>query len=204
MMEDWINIAGTTTTVKAYHKGAEFLHHDYKRIYKHCSREKADELYQIANRLVRFEVEIKRKLKDRNGKYPAIDHVDIHALADIYHMEVMKLVRDSASETKICRTSEAVERRLNQMYSTQLASRLLGTWYRLSVHDEEYIKKSMPRATFYRQRKMLIEAGVSWKGTDVVLKNFSLIPSGFTPVATDSRCLKDVDPIMTEALKTVI
>lgn len=200
-----LNIAGRTTTVKAYHKGPEFWKNDYKRVCKFMGKEKTGELLKFANTIVRFEVEIhSRKLKDDNGGIlPTVAEIKNEYILNIYDREVGKLIRDSAKEAKLCRTAEAVEKRLNQLYSSDSASRLLGTWFRLAAHGESFVKGSMNKATFYRHRKMLIDSGVSWTATDVILKEFSLVPPGFVPLTQDSRRLNFIDPIVLKALEGV-
>jgi hypothetical protein len=53
---------------------------------------------------------------------------------------------------------------------------------------DEVTREQFPKASFYRHRKHLEEAGVSWRGTDVVVvANDSLLPVDFSPVRTDKR-----------------
>jgi len=200
-----INIPGRTTTVKAYHKGPEFYKHDYKRILRTMGKEKAEELMTYANQILRFEVELhSRKLRDDNGgQLPTVKEVCGTYLTESYDKEVSRLIRDSVREAKLCRTAEAVEKRLNQEYEGKLASVLLGMWFRLAAHGETYVKQTMTKPSFYRNRKLLVDVGVSWTATDVILKDFSLVPAGFVPVTTDSRRLTVMDKRVLEALESV-
>lgn len=58
-------IPGATNNIKFYNKQNEFLEHDYKKIKKICGQEKADQLLNLCNGLIRVEVSIfSRKIKN--------------------------------------------------------------------------------------------------------------------------------------------
>lgn len=197
--------AGSTTAVKFYHKGVEFAKHDRKRVSKWLPPKMLNDLQLHANNLLRVEVEIKsRKLKSDFGEQsPLVSEVTTDYLEKIYEKEVSRLIRDSAKESEICRTAQAVEQRLYSRHTTELSSVLLGTWYRLATLGEEFVKKTMPKPTFYRHRKFLQEAGVSWIETDVILKEYSRVPAGFTPLLGDSRRVVNMDSKVAEMLLKV-
>lgn len=197
--------AGSTTAVKFYHKGVEFAKHDRKRVSKWLKPKELDSLQFYANRLLRVEVEIKsRKLKsDFGDRSPLIGEVSAEYLSKIYEKEVSRLIRDSAEDSKMCRTAQAVEKRLYSMFTTDMAGRLLGTWYRLATLGEEFVKKSLPKPTFYRHRKLLLNSGISWIETDIILRDFTMIPCGFVPLQSDSRRVVEIHTKVCEALRKV-
>lgn len=210
-----IYASGSTTALKFYHKGPEFNKHDRKRLEKVYSDEavllstvthdgeeyayfekvkdkhkRLNDLHDIANRILRVEVEIKsRKLQDIYGDLPYIGQIDMNKLYDVYDREVCRFLKEGVSDMEIVRNAHDVERRLYSEYGTRLAGSLVGTWYMLTTLGEDSVKKRMKKANYYKHLKLLREAGVSWTGTDVVLKSSSLIPAGFSPIRTDSRRL---------------
>jgi len=163
-----------------------------------------NELQILANNILRIEVEVKAtKLRNDFGELPFTTDISQEYLKAIYDKEVFKLLRESADEEKICRTAQAVEKRLYQSYTSETAGRLLGTWYRFATLGEDFVKKQLPKATFYRHRKQLVDAGISWVDTDVILKEYSQIPDGFTPTYGDSRRITEVDHRVLQHLKSV-
>lgn len=177
---------GSTTCVKAYHKGVEFSKRDRKRLAKlvklgqfHATD--LNSLQFLANKILRVEVEIKKqKLLYDFGVEPLVHELSTDYLNKTYTSELFKLLRlGNQKQMETVREAAAVERRLNELYSSQLARNLYATWVNFSTLGEDHFKKSYPRRTFYRQRKQLIEANCSWHDTDVILRDHSLIPRGF-------------------------
>lgn len=59
-----VQARGATTLVKFYNKQKEFIEHDYKKIKKVAGQDKADELLDLSNGLLRIEVSLRsRKIK---------------------------------------------------------------------------------------------------------------------------------------------
>jgi len=203
--ETGIYAKGKTTTIKGYHKGPAFRKQDYKRVIHFMKPKEVNDLQIYANQILRFEVEIHaRKLRDDfGGTLPKVGELTESYMTATFDREVARLIRDSVKDSRMCRTAEAVEVRLNEVFSSDLASRLLGTWFRLSAHGEDFVKSHMQKATFYRHRKQLVNAGVSWIATDVLLKEYTLIPDGFVPVIHDSRRITVIDKLVLEALESV-
>lgn len=194
-------VGGYSTAVKLYHKGPEFRHHDYKRLKQFMSLSELDDLQVKANRILRAEVEIKaRKLEYDFGHPPLVKEISDAYLEKVHDSEMWKLLREGADEMKQVRTAYAVKNRLLDVYGSRLSSPLYGVWVEFSTLGEDVVKASMKRATFYKYRKLLVDAGVSWHATDVMLKNFSLVPEGFSPVRSDSRRLVVEAPQVVEKL----
>jgi len=181
---------GSTSVLKFYHKGPEFQKHDRRRLVKFMDSEKIFNLQEIANRTIRVELEIKtRKLEYDFGHSPLVREVTEDYLNGLLDKEVQRFLKEGAVEMKLVRNAVDVEKRLFSTYKPQLAGTLLGTWFKLSTLGEDYVKKSMTKPTFYRQRKQLVDAGISWKGTDVVLKKESSELDDFVPIRTDPHCI---------------
>lgn len=181
---------GTTTTTKFYHKGIEFKKHDYKRVASLIGGEYADNLQKLAYNYLRVEVGIKiKKLTYDFGYEPVVCEITEKYCSEVYDKEVSKLLKLATYEKEVVRTASTVELRLKQVYGNRLGTTLLGTWFRLSTAEESEVKLNMPKSTFQRHKKFLIEAGCEWKGTDVVLKRFAIVPIDFAPLSSDRRLI---------------
>lgn len=202
--EETVMFSGRNTVLKCYHKGPEFYKHDRKRLLKHMKHSEVDELQNLANNILRVEVGIRsKKLKEDFGNMPKVINITKEYVEEVYRKEVSKLVREAKRESEIYRTAEAVQQRLYQVYTEKQAGVLLGTWFQMATMGEKNVKQKMKKPTFYRHRKMLVDSGCSWLQTDVVLKEYTLIPMGFVPVVTDSRCLNVTHKIILEKLGAV-
>lgn len=198
-----IHAPGGTTTVKIYHKGPEFSKHDRKRLKARLGLRAVAQLQEHANRLLRFEVEVHaRKLDEDFGHKPTVREVTRQYLEGVHDREGGRLLREGQGEMRTVRTSVAVSRRLREMYAPALANTLFGTWMQLSALGEEEVKRTLSRRTFYRQRKQLEQASVSWKGSDIrCIAQLLACPEDFSPVRTDVRRLLQVAPEVGEKLE---
>jgi len=188
-----IFIPGTTTSVKMYHKGPEFKKHDYKKL-KHIIPDRVDTLVNIAYSILRVEIGIQPKKLDSDfGRMPKTVDVDEQYLKAIHDSEINKLIRETKSDMTIVRNNEAVHIRLSDCYRPSTARNLFGFWMQLATLGEEVVKDRMPSSSFYRYRKQLIDAGVSWNNTDinVTSDNIDVLPVDFKPVRTDPRYCSD-------------
>lgn len=201
---------GTTTTIKLYHKGPEFEVHDRKRLFmvlrnefhqnrppnapadwahRQASR-KVAALQRLANNRLRAEVEIHAEKLDYDfGHKPKVSEITPGYLQSVFDKEIGRLLREGKGATHIVRTSLAVRDRLDTLYSQELAGLLHGFWLALSTHGEEDTRGRFTRPTFYRRRKQLVDAGVSWLATDVQLieRQGQMLPLDFSPVRANSR-----------------
>lgn len=220
-----VMFSGSTTSVKIYWKGPEFEKHDYKRIKKYILKEvdrnwnkencdllqhklamiqlQFDQVLEKAYRIIRYECEIKtRKLKEEfNSDMVLIKNLSDERLHDIADTELFKLMKED-DNMEIVRRSDLVLERLHQIYGTNQANALYATWTKLVQFGEQRAKETIRRATFYRHKKLLIEAGVSWFCTVVNLKPFSIVPEDFS-FTSDRYVLADVDPEVIEKLEIV-
>lgn len=205
-----IYIPSSKTTLKCYHKGPEFYKHDRKRLLKYLSKDKVNDLQIKANSILRIELEIKsKKLREFfNGELPSVKLVTQEILATIYDREVFKLLREAQDSDKkeIFRTSDSVIERLGQIYSEnkRLCRVLYTTWLNLATNGEEKVKLVMSKTVFYKHRKLLIDANISWLQTDILLnQEYSLVPLDFKPIMNDSRRLAFEDEVVIDQLKKV-
>ena len=220
-----VMFSGSTTTVKIYWKGPEFEKHDYKRIKKYILREvdlswnkdncdllqhklallqkHFDKVLEKAYRIIRYECEIKpRKLKEAfENDTVLVKDLDDEKLHNIAEKELYKLMKED-DNMDIVRRSDLVLERLHQLYTNSQANALYATWTKLVQFGESQAKETISRATFYRHKKLLIEAGVSWLCSVVNLKQFSVVPEDFS-FTNERYVLAEVDPEVQAKLETV-
>lgn len=190
---------GTTTTVKIYHKGPEFKKHDYARVKKQ-SPNNVSNLQEEANKRLRVEVEIhSKKLRADFNREPFVRDITDEYLINIHDVEISKLLKEGKSEMKTVRDNEEVSGRLHIHHKPATARRLYGLWLQFVTLGEDVVKDTMPKSSFYRDRNLLKDAGISWNNTNIYVQDNieSLLPRDFIPIRTDSRyCairLNDVD-----------
>lgn len=200
-----IYFPGKTTTVKFYHKGPEFMVHDLSRlrsffrtvfIHLHgpdpLNHERAERkvmaLKRLAYRRLRVEVEIHSdKFQYDFGRNPQVQEVSDGYLNEIHDREIERILREGKQGMETVRTEEAVWQRLESTYTSKLAHVLHAFWQTMATRGDEKTRARYTKPTFYRNRKLLEEAGVSWRGTDiVVVANDSLIHD-FAPLRVDPR-----------------
>lgn len=220
-----VMFSGSTTSVKLYWKGPEFKKHDYKRIKKYILREvdlswnkdncdllqhklamlqkQFDQVLEKAYRIIRYECEIKqRKLKEAfESDKVLVKSLSDEKLLEIAEIELFKLMKED-DNMDIVRRSDLVLERLHQVYGTSQANALYATWTKLVQFGESQTKETISRATFYRHKKLLVEAGVSWFCSAINLKPFSIVPEDFS-FTSDRYVLADVDPEVMEKLGSV-
>jgi II/X family phage/plasmid replication protein len=220
-----VMFSGSTTSVKLYWKGPEFEKHDYKRIKKHILREvdrswnkdncdllqhklamlqkQFDQVLEKAYRIIRYECEIKpRKLKEAfETDTVLVKILDDEILHNIAEIELFKLMKED-DNMDIVRRSDLVLERLHKVYGTSQANALYATWTKLVQFGEQTTKETVSTRTFYRHKKLLIEAGVSWLCSVANLKQFSVVPEDFS-FTSDRYVLAEVDPEVIAKLETV-
>lgn len=198
---------GSTTTVKLYHKGLEFAKHDSKRMKwffnlyrtnkfpnegetnRQWVNRKIAALQRLANNRLRVEVEVHADKLDADfGHKPYVDEVTDEYLTGLHDREVKRLLKEGKSGMNTVRLSKAVSKRLTALYGDTVANRLHGFWCQLATNGEVDCKNKYPKPTFYRNRKLLTDAGVSWNSTDVkLIRSQGVLPVDFVPLRTDSR-----------------
>lgn len=180
---------GSTTTVKGYLKGPEFAAHDRKRLGSVLRAEEIEMLQDMANVIIRSEVEVKsKKLKADFGGKPLVSHVTADYLRRIHDGEILRVIRESEQEMEMVRRTRDVQARLYDVYGQAIGAHLFGTWMKLSACGEDSVRGTISRTSFYRQRKLLQDAGISWFGSDVQIVT-SAIPEGFSLRRSDPRRL---------------
>ncbi len=60
------------------------------------------------------------------------------------------------------------EKKLIEAYDELRASVLIGTWLKMQLLGEDYLRETMHRQKFWRHRRWIIQAGVEWNGRDIV------------------------------------
>jgi hypothetical protein len=174
--------AGRTSAVKAYHKGPEFAKHDRKRLKSRIDDADLLRLQLEANRVLRWEVSVKaKKLDDDQGEKPRVGEISADYLRKLHHREVRRLVREGEAEVKTVRKQKDVRDRLLDVYDQRKAGLLLGTWHQLVTLGEKETRRHIADRTYRRHKKLLLDAGVTWIGSDVlVVPKVSSLPADFS------------------------
>jgi len=200
-----IYFAGKTTTVKMYHKGDEFKKHDRQRLKSffrilfdrlHGTDErnpdrverKLKALQRLADKRLRVEVEIHAdKFQYDLGHCPRVSELTDAYLNGVHDAEIERLLREGKQGMDTVRTTRAVLTRLQNNYPGSQATRLYGFWSSLTSLGDEVARAQYPKATFYRNRKALEDAGISWRGSDIVVTANDSPIHDFAPMRVDRR-----------------
>lgn len=200
-----IYFPGKTTTVKFYHKGDEFKLHDYSRLrsffrilFDHLHgtsdknpgrvERKLKALQRLADSRLRVEVEVHSdKLQYDFGKNPTVAEVTDDYLERIHDTEIERLLREGKPSMDTVRSTTAVITRLQNTYGLTRGGQLYGFWSALCTLNENVVRAKYSRATFFRNRKLLEEAGVSWRASNIVVTANDSLIHDFTPQRVDRR-----------------
>ena len=150
---------------------------------------KIEALQRLANNRLRVEVGINSEKLDYDfGHRPQVHEVTDDYLKAVHDKEIMRLLKEGKTDMETVRKNKDVSRRLNSTYGATLGNRLFGFWLQMATHSEVEVQRVMKRRTFYHNRKALMDAGVSWHGTDIaVIANDTALPKDFRPLRTDPR-----------------
>jgi hypothetical protein len=158
--------------------------------YRHIER-KVQALQRLADRILRFEVQINAdKLHyDFKGRYPLVSEITDEYLINVYEQQVFKLFKEGRSEMETVRTHDRVKTRLNDVYGKRTANNLFSFWMQLSARGEQVIRDEYSKAAFYKARKKLVDAGVSWHQTNIYIlpDQQTALPKDFRPFVSDVR-----------------
>jgi II/X family phage/plasmid replication protein len=161
---------GASTTLKIYLKGPEFRKHDYYRLKKfknfgaYESKTGIKVMEALADRLVRFEVEVRKRKIRYDKRSNLVKDMDIMYLEQIYKNEVSKLFREAKEELEVVKDIIGVKERLQMVYPGRKGNNMFSVWTRIQVEGEQEVKKSVGRRTWYRYKKDLAAAGVGLTG----------------------------------------
>lgn len=201
--EETAAFPGRSTSVNVYHKGPEFSAHDHKRLKGILTTSELRALQDLANATLRVEVQVKApKLRyDHAGELPRVDQITDDYLKDVHDSEMKRLIGEGIATMKRVRKLRDVRERLFERYDDHLAGLLLGTWHQLATLGEKELRRHMPPRTWYRHKKHLLDAGVTWIGADVLhVPNISSLPQDFAPLRTDPRRRAGEDPAVAAKL----
>jgi II/X family phage/plasmid replication protein len=130
---------------------------------------KAKKIYGIGSQeLESFERDFRRNIV-------TLQDIKMNKIKKVWESEVFKLTRENRKD--IVNKSNLVIERLHDEYGNRSANSLYGFWILLSTKGEEHAKKiytgkdNKVTTTFYRNRKKLVNAGISWRETDVIIVN---------------------------------
>ncbi len=171
---------GSSTTLKAYNKGPEFRSHDKPRLLKaikmnsgilNLTEKHIDLLEELSNRLIRFEVEVRKRKLQYDKKSCKCGELEDKYFDDVYQTEVLKVLKEGQSEMEVVRDLSDVKMRLRAIYGKRKANNLFNVWSRIQLEGEEKVKSEVSRMQFYRYKKEFAVAGVSLAGNCTVSWN---------------------------------
>lgn len=186
--DNGIYFATRSTTFKIYHKGDDFRKHDKSRLKKRLDIMQVIDLEELADKIIRVEVEIhKRKLVDdfkeltyninkrmnnTDIRYPYNDlpflfMINEMYLNEMFDNEIRKVFKIAEGDMKMYNKYDVVAQRLYGMYETSLANSLLNFWSMASVKGDKNIKTMFKESTYYKYKKKLKNAGITWIGSDL-------------------------------------
>lgn len=169
---------GSSRTLKFYHKGPEFGKHTAKLLKGHLPFADVEKLQAKANRLLRVELGIKKRELERASGQFLVRDLRSFDVAAVHRRELATVLREGESEMRTVRKADDVVTRLSALYGPAKSSALVATWMSLAAWGEERTRSRMTRPTWYRHRKALQDAGVSWTGTDVRILARPVLPDG--------------------------
>lgn len=206
-----IYISGETTTINIYHKGSWLLRKDgrkdRKRMISELREEQYSSLLSTAHCLIRVEVQIKRDklVHDYNGENIAKNITNAYIMG-VYDEEVDKFFKESSSELEKVRSADGVFNRLSAIYGagSRLFGVLMAFWHELAFYGETMVRARTKKATFNRNLKLLRNASIQWRGTDITGAEYSIIPPDFSPVRGNKYHYNGVSPEVQEKLKPYV
>jgi hypothetical protein len=176
----------SNVSTKFYHKGKEFADNKCLKSYARISnREEAEKLLGLANGILRTEITVRSKRLKQEAAMPGhaeMPVVDLTRewLEALHDTEVSRVFHEGKADMKSVRTHDAVNVRLHEVYDEGLARILFGVWMQLSALGEKEYRKKVPVRTFYRQRKQIADAGITWIGSDIGIVKSNVIPLDFS------------------------
>ncbi len=124
-----------------------------------------------------------------NKNIVTLKDFNIEDIKKVWESEVLKVVKDK--KEILINKDNLVMDKLREYYSTKKVNALYTFWTLLSTRGEAYAKDMYNKATFYRNRKDLIECGITWKDTNIYIEtNHNIVV--FTPTLNSSY-LKDLN-----------
>lgn len=172
---------GRTCTLKIYNKYLEFIKHDKQKLIKinadkmHIDNEFNVNFFDILeyeNKIrgyLRFELEIhKRMLQNFYGeKEININKVNYSDLLELWKVEFMKLYSFKKEDNISNRIK--IKKILCEKYGDRIGNPLYNFYLRIVTEGESYVKNSLSKSTFYRNKKRLQDVGIDFS------KRFNLV-----------------------------
>lgn len=177
----------SNVTVKFYHKGLEFQKNGRKSAVTHSGMQEAESLLRLANGILRTEITVKSKRLKLEAVTPGNAEMPVQKLSRewleaLHDLEVSRIFHEGKAEMKSVRTHDQVNARLRDVHrdNPRLAELLFGVWMQMAALGENEYRRKVSRPTFYRQRKQLADAGVTWIGSDIGIVQSNVIPLDFS------------------------
>lgn len=146
-------------------------------------------MQRLADNRLRTEVQINaEKLMYDFEHFPLVSEIIDEYLKKVHDDEVFKLLREGKTEMETVRTHDQVKGRLNSVYGKRAANGLFSFWLQMATRGEDVMREEVSRSRFYVNRKKLVDAGVSWLASNVIIiANEAALPRDFTPMRSNGR-----------------
>jgi II/X family phage/plasmid replication protein len=185
--EGEVMFPSSNITTKFYHKGLEFQKNGRRSAVKHCGMEEAESLATLANGILRTEITVKSKRLKLEATTPGNAEMPVQRLSrewleGLHDLEVSRIFHEGKADMKNVRTHDHVNARLREVYGSVngRAELLFGVWMQMAALGEQEYKRTVAKPTFYRQRKQLADAGVTWIGSDIGIVQSNCVPLDFS------------------------
>lgn len=160
--EGGVYFPASGSTLKIYAKYREFMKHDYSRVKNKLGIMYAEQLAELSKKLLRVEIECRKKYIERNIGIIDIYDVNKELCNEIYEKEIMKLTKESGENM----TSDEVLRKLIEYYGMGEGNSIFATWAKIQLLGTDEVRATMSKATYYRHLKKMRDIGISLYGTD--------------------------------------
>jgi II/X family phage/plasmid replication protein len=186
-----MQILGSRSSLNLYLKGVESRYrkhyNDWRLLF---GQEKADTILMEADKRLRVELQGKAELiTSLYGKDVTIRDINSDDFIEFLDKDMNKLIRESKDILEIVKSHDLVLKRLSGLFTKSKAQRMYGLWVLLSNFGSDKIKATYTQPNnFYRDRKILVDAGISWIGSDVTVVDTDRdFLSDFAPLHKDKR-----------------
>lgn len=178
---------GEWLQVNDWFRGQEWTGHngDFRPVVE----KKIKAMQRLADNRLRVEVQINaEKLAYDFGHYPLVSEITDEYLKKVHDDDVFKLMREGKTEMETVRTHDQVKGRLNSVYGKRRANSLFSFWLQMATRGETVMRDEIGRSQFYVNRRELVDAGVSWLASNVIIiANDAALPRDFTPMRSNAR-----------------
>ena len=142
----------------------EFRKHDEKKF--RDTNFNLMKYYERIDGFIRFEIEIKKKTLQRiyglDKKHISVINLEYKDFEKVWSDEFMKLLGMIKKDLKVVKDKKEIKERLLYLYDKTMGNRLFCFYCSIQMDGLDFVKKDMPRPTYYKYIKLLKEAKVDY------------------------------------------